>query len=697
MSTTTAGQAPAAPQLSHRQILAILSGLLLGMFLGALDQTVVATAIRTIADDLDGFSLQAWATTAFLITSTISTPLYGKLSDMYGRRPFFIAAIVIFVVGSALCALSTSMYMLAGFRALQGLGAGGLMSLALTIIADIVPARERARYQAYFMAVFGTSSVLGPVAGGFFSGQASILGFTGWRWIFLINVPLGALALFVVVKNLKLPTRSTKHRIDWPGALMLVVCLVPLLIVAEQGRIWGWSDPKSIACYAIGVVGLVGFLLAERAYGDEALLPLRMFTRRTFVVGSLGSLILGMGMFGALAVLPQYLQVVKGSSPTVGGLQMLPLVLGIMTASFASGQVISRTGKYKPLPVIGTGLMVLALFLFSRVGADTPIWQTMIVMLLMGWGLGGNMQPIILAVQNAANPREIGVATSSVTFFRQMGGTLGTAVFLSILFSSLGTNVSSQYAAAANSPAFVAGLQSANLDQAGLQGVLAQATDNTSVLTTLPAAVSYPFKLGFTDSTSLIYLVAALVMIIGLVTVLFLPSLPLRRTTASSEAPDAAQAAEAGAAPAAAAGAPVAPLAEGRPAGVPAGVPAGPGTAGPRAAVSDPAELAERLSSGVQRAKDAQRAVVELAAETARREAAFDAAVAELRHLGLDTTSIEAALGEDAATGRGRHAGQAPERTGTAAPVGGQRVAADADRVAEHLAAPQRDALGAQN
>ncbi|NIZ91680.1 MDR family MFS transporter [Kineococcus rubinsiae] len=701
MSTTTAGPAPtAAPQFTHRQILAILSGLLLGMFLAALDQTVVATAIRTIADDLDGFSLQAWATTAFLITSTISTPLYGKLSDMYGRRPFFIAAIVIFVIGSALCALSTSMYMLAAFRALQGLGAGGLMSLALTIIADIVPARERARYQAYFMAVFGTSSVLGPVAGGFFSGQDTLLGFTGWRWIFLINVPLGALALLVVVRNLKLPKRSTKHRIDWPGALTLVMTLVPLLIVAEQGRIWGWGDTKSLICYAIGAVGLIGFLLAERAYGDEALLPLRMFKGRTFFVGSLGSLILGMGMFGALAVLPQYLQVVKGSSPTVGGLQMLPLVLGIMSASFASGQIISRTGKYKPLPVVGTGLMVLALFLFSRVEADTPIWQTMIVMLLMGWGLGGNMQPIILAVQNAANPREIGVATSSVTFFRQMGGTLGTAVFLSILFSSLGGNISSQYQAAAGTPAFTAGLQSANLDQAGLQQVLARATDNTSVLSTLPDAVSYPFKLGFTDSTSLIYLVAALVMIIGLITMFFLPSIPLRRTTASSAPEGAApQAAEAGAAPTAAAGAPVSPTVDGRAdtASSPGSVtsPSGTTTAGTdstsTAGPTDPAELAERLGRGVQRAKDAQRAVVELAEETARREAAFDAAVAELRHLGLDESSIEAALGEDAATVRGRHAGHVDP-----APAPAAARPSTGDIPAERIPAPQRDALGVQ-
>ncbi|MFD0485055.1 MDR family MFS transporter [Kineococcus sp. GCM10028916] len=666
MSNTTAGSSPAhspsapeMPVLTHRQILAILYGLLLGMFLGALDQTIVSTAIRTIADDLDGFSLQAWATTAFLITSTISTPLYGKLSDMYGRRPFFIAAIVIFVVGSALCGISTSMYELAGFRALQGLGAGGLMSLALTIIADIVPARERARYQAYFMMVFGTSSVLGPIAGGFLSGQSTILGLTGWRWIFWINVPLGALALTVVLKNLKLPKRSTKHRIDWPGALTLIMCLVPLLLVAEQGRTWGWFSAGSIACYAVGLVGLIGFILAERAYGEEALLPLRMFRGRTFFVGSLSSLILGMGMFGGFAVLPQYLQVVKGSTPTEGGLQMLPIVLGIMSASMISGKVIARTGKYKFLPVIGTGLMVIALFGFSRVNADTPIWQTMICMLLMGWGLGGNMQPIILAVQNAAARTEIGVATSSVTFFRQMGGTLGTAVFLSILFSSLGGHIADEYAKAGPTPAFQAGLAQAKLDQPGLQATLAKATDNTSILSTLPDAVTHPFKVGFTDSTSLIYLVAACVMLLGFITVLFLPALPLRGAPGAAPAGPGPEGAAA--APVEAAGAPTEAMALTAQGKAPS-TGGSPSSAGTVAAVDGmaPGELAERIRSGVQQAKAAQLAMEELALEAGRREAAFDTAVENLRELGLDESSIEAALGEEASAPRGRHAG-APE------------------------------------
>src|SRR5690349_1816826 len=276
----------AGTNLSHRQILLILSGLLLGMLLAALDLTIVSTSIRTIADDLDGLSVQAWVTTAYLITSTIATPLYGKLSDLYGRRPFFLLAITLFVIGSALCALATNMYMLAGFRAFQGLGAGGLFSLALAIIGDIVPPRERAKYQGYFLAVFGTSSVLGPLVGGFFADQSSIFGVTGWRWVFLINVPLGVLALIVVARVLNIPHTRRDHKIDFSGALALTVTLVPLLLVAEQGRTWGWTSGRSLTCYLIGVLGFACFLFAERRIGDDALLPLRLFRGKTFSIGS---------------------------------------------------------------------------------------------------------------------------------------------------------------------------------------------------------------------------------------------------------------------------------------------------------------------------------------------------------------------------------------------------------------------------
>jgi drug resistance transporter, EmrB/QacA subfamily len=528
--------APAAGLLTHRQILTIFAGLMIGMFLAALDQTIVATSIRTIADDLDGLSLQAWATTAYLITATITTPLYGKLSDLYGRKPLFLTAITIFVLGSVACTFATSMYQLAAFRGIQGLGAGGLFSLALTIIGDIVAPRERAKYQGYFVAVFGTSSVLGPVAGGFFAGQAELLGVTGWRWVFLINVPLGILALIVVTKVLNIPHITRKHRIDWPGAVALAVALVPLLIVAEQGRTWGWDSTRAIACYAIGAVGIVAFLLLERRIGDDALLPLRFFRNGVFSWGSVAGFVAGMGMFGALALLPLYLQIVKGSTPTQAGLQTLPLVLGIMTMSIFSGQMISRTGRYKIWPIVGLTLMIGGIAALSRIGVDTPYWQTALIMVVIGWGLGGNMQPLTLAVQNAMPPRDMGVATASATFFRQMGGTLGTAVFLSILFSALGPKVADNFGAAAATPGFRAALTdpavAANPANAQILGALQTRTpvplDDSSFLSAADPRLARPILDAFASSMSIVFLAAAAALVIGLFAVIMMKEVPLR-------------------------------------------------------------------------------------------------------------------------------------------------------------------------
>ncbi|MFI7541458.1 MDR family MFS transporter [Actinoplanes sp. NPDC049599] len=556
-SSTTATAEPGPPagaagaggpsvEFTHRQILTILGGLMMGMFLAALDQTIMATATRTIADDLKGFDLQAWATTAFLITSTISTPLYGKLSDIYGRRGFFLFAIAAFVIGSILCGLSQSMYELAAFRAIQGIGAGGLMSMALAIIGDIVPPRERAKYQGFFLAVFGTASVIGPLLGGFFAGQDTILGITGWRWIFYINVPIGIAAMIVVARVLHLPHTRTDHRIDWPGALALIVGLVPLLTVAEQGRTWGWDSPRALGCYAIGLIGIVGFILAERAYKDEALLPLRLFKNRTVAVGSISSTIVGMAMFGGLLTVPLYLQIVKGSSATEAGLQMIPFVIGIMAGSITSGQLIARTGRYRVFPIIGSILMLSALVLFSLIGADTPLWKTMLIMVVMGLGLGGNMQPMITAVQNAVSPREIGVATSSVTFFRSMGGTLGTAIFLSVLFNVVGGKINSAYATAQGTPEFQ---QAVAADPGQLQTLQqaqgGDALNDTSFLDRLSDVVSHPFKVGFSDGIQLIFLLAAVVMVLGLIVVLFLPEIPLQHRSAQQQRADDAAAAAA--------------------------------------------------------------------------------------------------------------------------------------------------------
>jgi len=528
----------AAPTgLTHRQVLQVLGGLLLGLFLAALDQTIVASAIRTIGDDLHGLSAQAWVTTAYLITSTISTPLYGKLSDIYGRKKFFLAAIGIFVIGSAASSFADSMYQLAAFRAFQGLGAGGLFSLALAIIGDIVPPRERARYQGYFLAVFGTSSVIGPVIGGFFAGANSILGITGWRWVFLVNVPIGIVALIVVARVLRIDQVRRDHRIDWWGALWITVGLVPLLIVAEQGRDWGWGSPRASIAYAIGVVGIALFIWTERRMGEEALIPLRFFRNRTFSLTAVGGFIVGLGMFGGLALLPLYLQIVRGATPTESGLQLLPLTAGLMVGSIVAGQLISRTGRYKIFPVTGAALAAIGLFLIHLIGVTTPYWRTGIFMAVLGLGLGLILQPITLAVQNAMSPREIGVATSSATFFRQMGATAGTALFLSLLFSTVGGNIADQFRNASpafrqavSNPAVVNDPANRPVIEALRSGgeMNSSAINDTSFLNHVNPVLAFPFKAGFSDSMDMIFLIAAGIMAIGLIIFLFLPEIPLR-------------------------------------------------------------------------------------------------------------------------------------------------------------------------
>ncbi|MEU8691127.1 DHA2 family efflux MFS transporter permease subunit [Streptomyces sp. NPDC048665] len=552
---------PPAGRMTHRQIMTILSGLMLGMFLAALDQTIVSTSIRTIADDLHGLSSQAWVTTAYLITSTISTPLYGKLSDIYGRKPFFLAAISIFIVGSAACSFATSMTELAAFRAFQGIGAGGLMALALAIIGDIVPPRERARYQGYMLAVFGSSSVLGPLIGGFLAGRSSILAITGWRWVFLVNVPVGIIALFVVAKVLNLPHTRREHRIDWWGALTIAIGVVPLLLVAEQGQDWGWGSTKSLVCYGVGAVGLIVWVLVERAMGEEALIPMRLFRSAVFSKMSLLSVLVGMGMFGGMMMVPLYLQIVKGVSPTKSGLLMLPLMVGMIAGTIVVGRIIQQTGKYKIFPVIGTLLIIAALLLFHyRVEWNTALPETMAYMALFGIGLAGCMQILTLAVQNAVEPKDMGVATASATFFRQMGGTAGTAIFLSVLFSTVGDKIGSAFRSAARTPAFQAALHDpavrANPANAPVLDMLKHPAasgssgsgvlNDSSFIQRLDPRLAEPFKVGFTSSMQLVFLIAAGVMVLGFLVAVWTKEVPLRKVSGLE-----AQAAEENGAPAA--------------------------------------------------------------------------------------------------------------------------------------------------
>ena len=527
-TATRPADSPPDGALSHRQILTILSGLVMGMFLAALDQTIVSTAIKTIGNDLHNLTAQAWVTTAFLITSTIAAPLFGKLSDIYGRKRLFMLAIVIFVAGSALCGLATSMYELAAFRAFQGIGAGGIMPLALAVIGDIIPPRQRARYQGYMMAVFASASVLGPVLGGLLSGTNSFLGVAGWRWIFYINVPIAAVALVVIARVLKIDSARRQRRIDWWGSLMLVIGLVPVLVVAEQGQAWGWSSAASLTCYALGAAGLAMFVWVQHQMGDDALLPLRLFRSPTFSVASGQVTIIGMAMFGGLSVIPLYLQIVKGASPTKSGLLLLPLVAAMMLGSLGSGQLIARTGRYKIFPVAGSILMVIAMGLLVTVGADTPLWPTDIFMAIFGIGLGLNMQSLVLAMQNSVPASDMGVASASSSFFRSIGGTLGTAIFLSILFSQAGTKIGQQYASAASSTAFLDAARAHPSQAASLHQHLAGGLADTSFLNGLARPLVHPFFAGFSSAGDVVFAVTAILLLAAVVLSAFLKEVPLR-------------------------------------------------------------------------------------------------------------------------------------------------------------------------
>jgi EmrB/QacA subfamily drug resistance transporter len=425
------------------------------------------------------------------------------------------------------------MYQLAVFRAIQGLGAGGLFTLALAIIGDIVPPRERSKYQGYFIAVFGTSSVIGPIVGGFLAGQESILGMTGWRWVFFVNVPIGLVALFVVGRTLHIPNfQRVNHAIDWWGALSLSTGLVPLLIVAQEGRTWGWTSSKAIICYVIGVVSLLLFVYFEKRMQDEALLPLRLFKDKTFSLIAVIGVITGAGMFGGLAMLPLYLQIVGGSSPTKAGLELLPLTFGIMTGSIVSGRTISKLGKYKMLPVLGTIFLTISLFLMTTFNADTSYWWIAFLSYLFGVGLGGVLQPTVIAVQNAVAMKDLGVATSSVTLFRQLGATVGTAAFISILFGKVGKETSDAFSASVSQPEY----QQALADPANAQTVtLLQAAqsspngfDDTSWLASANRTLIHPILEGFANSMSTVFLIGAVVVAFSIIFAVMLPNNKLK-------------------------------------------------------------------------------------------------------------------------------------------------------------------------
>ena len=427
----TTSATPGEAGFSHRQILVIMSGLMLGMFLAALDQTIVSTALPTIVGDFHGADLLSWVITAYLLASTASTPLWGKAGDLYGRKRVFQLAIVVFLVASALCGVSQNLYELIAFRGLQGIGGGGLISLVFAIVGDVIPPRERGRYQGYFGAVFGVSSVVGPLAGGFAVDSLS------WRYIFYINLPLGIAALIVTNRVLKLPKRTRHVLIDWWGALLLVAGVSCILLATQSGGTnYPWGSWQVIGLFALGAVGLAGFAIREKL-APEPILPLELFRMQIFTVANIVAFVSGVAMFGALAFLPQYLQLVHGVSATESGLLLLPLLVGLLVMSIASGRYISRTGKYRWFPLAGTILVTIGLILLSHLGAHTSLALVGLYILVFGAGLGLFIQVLTLVVQNSVPMRQMGVATSSVTFFRSMGGAIGASALGAVLTAGI--------------------------------------------------------------------------------------------------------------------------------------------------------------------------------------------------------------------------------------------------------------------
>ncbi|HUN32392.1 MAG TPA: MDR family MFS transporter [Trebonia sp.] len=524
----------------RRQVRMVLAGLMLATFVASLDSTVVSVAMYRIGESLNGLTGQAWVRTAFMITSVISIPVFGKLSDTLGRRRLFLAAITIFLTGSVACAFAASMPMLAVFRAFQGIGAGGMLALNSAVLGDVVPPRERAKYGGFFVATYAVASLVGPVTGGVLAGQRMLLGVDGWRWIFLINLPVGILACVVVLRVLRPgQQRRRQRRVDLTGTLTLVIGAVPLLLVADRGQAWGWGAPASVACFAVGALGIAGFLVAERRAGDGALLTLRLFRNYGFAVGAGQSLISTIGIYASIALLPLYLQLVRGYSPTEAGLLTLPQVAGTLAFSVIAGQYVSRTGRYKILPVSGAVVLLAGMLMLCPLSAGTPLLYAEIAMFLLGAGSSLYMQTTTLAMQNALPQADLGVATSSNTFFFQIGSTIGAATFLSIAYSTAGGAIRTAYATARATPAFRAAA-AGHPGQAGLLRLASaggqSALNNTAFLPRLDPILGQPFRQGFTSALDIAFLVSAAIMAGALVLAVRIRELPLRTTVATQPA-----------------------------------------------------------------------------------------------------------------------------------------------------------------